>query len=204
MKFQRGVVMRNSLLITALFLTGCSYNTQMLMQGQNVMKYEKPCGMGHGMASERSLFGISLGDDSNLLSRALEDAKKNSCGDTMMNVFVDRSMTYIPFIFLPIFVERTVSLEGTMVKYVDEDRTPLIQPAPPPQPSRADKSKLILSLQQIKLGSKVRVYLEDGTMKSGEFGGFEPNNYKAFLLEDADGNKKKYLIENVFAVSLVQ
>jgi len=103
-------------LIAALLLSGCAYRYPTAIAQSPLGSKETPVAMVRGKsASSMFLFFGPFGDDS--LAAAIRDAKTRAEGDTMLNVFVDRTLICIPFFFLRLITLSHTSVYGTMVKY---------------------------------------------------------------------------------------
>jgi hypothetical protein len=82
-----------------------------------------PVGVVSGKSTAFYLFGLHVGGQ-DTLSSALEDALETVprlVADTMVNVFVDRRVIYIPSNYFPIFTRIDTVLSGTLIKYQDKN-----------------------------------------------------------------------------------
>ncbi len=97
-------------------LCGCSYYQPAMVSTASLGPREKPLAvvMGESQASYFFFFG-PFGNNS--LAMAVEDAKKQTGADSLMNVFVDRKTLLFPLPFLPILITNKTLVYGTAVKY---------------------------------------------------------------------------------------
>ena len=112
-------------------------------------KYEKPVKVVTGVSRAYYIGGIGpIGNDS--LEAALDDALGYARADTMANVFVDRRLICFPLCNLPLIFRVDTIITGTLVDYVEMERTepiakepvsPATKPLPPTRPTTDDDYK---------------------------------------------------------------
>ena len=103
-----------------IFVSGCTFNTGMVITPATLGPNEKVMGIVSGQSEKKFLFGglFSWGDDS--LQTAMLDALSRSKfpAQGLNNVFAEKSCTYIPI--LPgIFWWCNTSLTGAAIQYTD-------------------------------------------------------------------------------------
>ncbi|HAF95886.1 MAG: hypothetical protein A2021_06600 [Elusimicrobia bacterium GWF2_52_66] len=148
-------------------------------------KYETPVRTVTGTSSAYYIFGLGpTGDDS--LNAAIEDAKSQAPSDSIANVFVDRKLICIPVCGFSIFTRIDTMVYGTLVKYANEDGTPLENSSPLSIPG--DKSEnLINSFNGLEKGTKLKIVFGSNSKgsKRGIDGKYEflwvANGYCAML-----------------------
>jgi len=106
------------LALASLFLSGCTYNTQMEMSSATLGQNQKAVGTVRGEADKNYVFFgiIQTGDDS--LENAVRDAlsKSSAPAQTISGAFAQRSCTF--FLGL-LFWSCSTTVFGTAVQYAD-------------------------------------------------------------------------------------
>jgi len=105
-------------MLSGLLMTGCVAHLPTMVSTTSLGENEKPICMATGKASSVSLWFLGPFDDDSLRA-AIKDAIGPTDADTMVNVFVDRSIFCIPFCQFPLLLMRTTQVYGTLIKYTD-------------------------------------------------------------------------------------
>jgi len=137
---------RQWLLCAALILCGgCSYLTPLTVSTTHLdPEHEIPLGIVSGTAVNNYFLGISGGKEEGMQT-AIKRAKLEVGADNLINISVDRRVTYYPFTLLPLIVQVETIVYGTGVRYIDrswnkiKDYTAPESPAPAPAAPPAPK-----------------------------------------------------------------
>ena len=131
-------------------LGGCSYLTPLTVSTTHLdPDHEIPLGIVKGTAINSYFLGIPNGSDENMRT-AVERAKLQVGADNLVNVYVDRRVTYFPATILPLYTRIETIVYGTGVRYKDRTWTkikdytvpelPTQPPFPTPAPAKSDRA----------------------------------------------------------------
>ena len=105
-------------LLMGAFLVGCTtYYPPTISTTSLYSDREIPVKVVTGKSYSTVLLGFLEIEGNNSVSEALKRAKAKEDGDTLVNVFVDRTTTHIPFTWLPIITINTTTVTGTLIRY---------------------------------------------------------------------------------------
>lgn|GEM_PF-2687066 len=100
-------------------LAGCSYLVPLTVSTSALdPDHEIYLGIVKGTASNGYLVGIPISDDEGMRI-AMNRAKREIGADNLVNVTVDRRITYYPFTILPLYTKVETIITGTGVRYKD-------------------------------------------------------------------------------------
>jgi len=122
-----------------LLLSGCSYLTPLTVSTNHLdPDHEISLAIVTGTATNSYVLGLSVNTDEDMQT-ALERAKAEAGADNLINVVVDRRITYFPFTILPIYTRIETIVRGTAIRYKDPSWRrvkDLTIPAVPPEPAK--------------------------------------------------------------------
>lgn len=108
------------LLIAMLFITGCTYYVPKQFSSTSFSSDQvEIVGNAHGYSERYYFLGIPIDGEG-----TIKDAIWNAIGQeghTLVNVSVDREISYYPFIIIPIVSKSATHVYGTKVKYKTEN-----------------------------------------------------------------------------------
>lgn len=107
-------------------MSGCTYSKPLLVSSASLGPKEIPKAVGSGVSSTSYFLGfrnLPHGDSLELAIKDFKDKseKKGIHGDTMVNVFVDREISYFPAWWFPIYMESRTTVHGTLIEYKDRE-----------------------------------------------------------------------------------
>ena len=136
--------------VALLMLGGCSYLSPLTVSTTHLdPDHEIPLGIVEGTAVNGYFLGIPNGEDEGMRT-AVERAKLRVGADNLVNVYVDRRVTYYPATILPLYTRIETIVYGTGIRYKDRSWTKIKDytvpdsaaptPAPPPAPAKSERA----------------------------------------------------------------
>ena len=123
-----------------LSFTGCAYFSPIAVSTTHLdPEHEIALGIVQGKAVNSYFLGAAGGDEEGM-KVAVENAKlKVADADNLVNVYVDRRVTYYPCTILPLYTRVETIVTGTAVRYKDRSMNKI--PDHTPQPAQPTPSK---------------------------------------------------------------
>jgi hypothetical protein len=130
------------ILAAALFMVaGCSYLTPVTISTNHLdPEHEIVLGMVKGISVNTYFLGGINGEEEGIRI-AVERAKFQVGADNLINVYVDRRITYYPAIILPLYTRVETIVYGTGVRYKDPSWTKIKDYTVPEQPGSPSTPK---------------------------------------------------------------
>ena len=195
--------MRYFLIVFSLLFSGCIRHVPTMISTTSIGdKYERPVQVVSGKSSAfYVLFFGPFGDNS--YEAAIEDAKRNTAGDTLVNAYVDRTYGCFPIFPLCLITTSKTSIYGTLIRYVDENGK-AIKTLPPRSERWIDYNGIVELenfFKEIKKGEKLKITTVSGKVVYGTFKKFEGNTVYLEKTDETNSYTSFYLKEIYYAES---
>lgn len=170
-------------------LSSCTHYYPAAISSASLGQREKPVMVTTGTSQAVYVFGFGPIGGNDTLEAAVENAKKDTPADTMINTYMDRKVVSFPAEFFPLLRVITTTVYGTLVKY---DQPLQAKPATkeeawddePVKKQRAPANPAVTkALEQLKPGDEVVIITNKGKEVMGKFHAFADEQKYEFWLD---------------------